>query len=90
MSQETAPTTPRTPAVARAAPLFAADFPERNVQKLLALLQAKYCLEDNGSLLTSAALDKIEISSLSAARLVAYLRFTTFEIEEWIAIQANA
>ena len=47
------------------------------------LFQAKYCLGDKGSTMTSAALDKMKITPLSAARLVAYLKYTTFEIEEW-------
>lgn len=68
-----------------APPLFGVDVPERNAQKLVALLGAKYCLGDKGSLMTSAALDKIQMTPLSAQRLVAYLRYTTFEIEEWIA-----
>jgi hypothetical protein len=32
--------------------------PERNAQKLIALFQAKYCLGDKGSTMTSAALDR--------------------------------
>jgi hypothetical protein len=58
--------------------------PERNAQKLIALFQSKYCLGDKGSMMTSEALDKMKITPLSAARLVAYLKYTTFEIEEWI------